>query len=454
MKKIAAYLRVSSLSQDYERQRHEIEDYCKSHDYEMVKVFEEKISGAKDDRPQFNELCELTKDDIDGVVVWEISRLGRKLTTVIKAVEDFRDKGINVISLKEHFELFERDGRVSPSSMIMMSLFSTMAVIERENIIERTKSGKIDKMKGGELDYTDNPPFGYRKENKKIVINEEEAVLIRKVYEEYVSGLSMSVIAMTNKIHVSKVARILSNPVYCGRPYSNLLNKTLTAPQIVSVDTYTTAREICEQRTIKRVKMGSLKYILKCKVTCELCGGVLTKKDKHYGCRCGKSNVQTEMLEKASKMVLDEWKNNRVASDDEQKMNKKKVELDKRHKTIRKMMGSITRDLEDARAKVKLLSDIFTTDKLKKEVAEVKRLETQLDGYNKELVHLKIEKHKLEAAINADMTYASIDDITDNVVLHVIDSKQKSLKYHLVDGLNYTVTLRPRKREYTLKKED
>lgn len=452
MKKVAAYLRVSSLSQDYERQRHEIEDYCKRHGYEMVKVFEEKISGAKDDRPQFNELCEMTKDEIDCVIVWEISRLGRKLTTVVKAVEDFKDKGINVISLKEHFELFEADGRVSPSSMIMMSLFSTMAVIERENIIERTKSGKIDKMKGGELDYTDNPPFGYRKENKRLVIHDEEAAFIIKVYDEYLSGMPMSAVAKINNVHVSKIGRILQNPVYCGKPYSNLLNKPLSAPQIVSVETYTAAREICEHRANKRVKRGSLKYILKCKVVCEECGGVLTKKSLHYGCHCGKSNVQTKMLEHSANMVLEEWKKNRVATDAEKEMNKKRIELDKQHINIRKMIGRITRELEDARAKVGLLSEIFTIDKLKKEVAEVKRLEGQLEGYNKELVHVKIEKHKLEIALNTDITYANIDDITDKVTFHKIDNHRKSLIFNLVDGSTYTITMQPRKYFYEIKK--
>ena len=88
MKRIAIYLRVSTSTQDYERQRQEIETYCKANNYQIVNTFEEKISGAKDERPQFNALCSLSKNDIDAVVVWEISRLGRKLTTVIKAVED------------------------------------------------------------------------------------------------------------------------------------------------------------------------------------------------------------------------------------------------------------------------------------------------------------------------------------------------------------------------------
>lgn len=453
MKKAAAYLRVSTLSQDYERQRNEINDYCKKYELDLVKVYEEKISGAKDERPQFHELCELTKADIDCVIVWEISRLGRKLTTVIKAVEDFREKGIDVISLKENFQLFDRNGKESTSSMIMMSLFSTMAVIERENIIERTKSGKIDKLKGGELEYTDAPPFGYKLIDKRLVIDEGKAEVVKKVYNEYINGLSQTKIAKAYNLHQSQVARILLNPVYCGQPFSKLLNKTLVAPKIVSVDTYITAREICENRTIKRSKTGTIKYILKCKVFCNICNHVLSKKGECFGCHCGKSNIQEHILVKASEMVVDAYKEVMRNSDDAIKMNEKKASLDKKYISNRRLIISVEKELKDAKAKLKLLSDVFTLENLKKEVAEVNRLKKQLNDLYKELQRLNHEMCKVANAMNADMNYIGIDDITEKVVLHTIDRAKKRLQYFLIDGSIYNVTVRPRKKEYKIEKE-
>ena len=452
MKRASIYLRVSTQNQDYERQRNEIIAYCNANQYEIVKVFEEKISGAKDDRPQFNELCSLEKKDVDCIIVWEISRLGRKLTTVIKAVEDFKDKGINVISLKEHFELFERDGKVSPSSMIMMSLFSTMAVIERENIMERSKSGKINKMKDGTLIYTDTAPYGYRIVDKKLVICQEEAEIVRSIYNEYINGFSQTQIAKAHNMHQSAVHRILSNPVYCGRPFSKLLKKTLQSPQIVSVDTYTIAREKCAQRTLKRAKMGTVKYPLRCKMYCEVCNHVLSKVGESFSCHCRKTSIQTKFVFNSNEMILDAVKKERESSADVVSMNEKMKSLEERNVMVKKVLSATNAQLTDARAKVEVLKDIFSLDKLKKEVAEVKRLESDMDGYYKDLVHIRMDKKKLEMAMDMNVEMLFIDDIVEKVVIHTIDRTSKSLDYHLVDGTQYTITIRTRKNEYEIKK--
>lgn len=454
MKKVAIYLRVSTNAQDYERQRHEIEAYCKSNQYDIVNVFEEKISGAKDDRPQFNALCDLTSDDINAVIVWEISRLGRKLTTVIKAVEDFKDKGINVISLKEHFELFEKDGRVSPSSMIMMSLFSTMAVIERENIMERSRSGKLDKLNNGQLEYTDKAPYGYRLVNGKLEVFEDEAEVVRNIYTNYINGFSQTQIAKVNGVHQSKVARILSNGVYCGQPYSNLLNKTLTAPQIVSVDTYTTARDICEQRTIKRAKTSHLKYKLKCKMYCDYCGHVLSRMgEESWGCHCRKTSIQSKFVDKATEMVVKAFNETRQDTETFAEYQEKMANLNNSIDTLMELVNSTQMQLIDATAKLELLKDIFTADKLKKEVSEVKRLEKDLESRQKELRVVKTKRVKTIAAYMIDSDYKDIDDITEKVLVHVVDRATKAMEFIMIDGTRYIVTIRTRKNEYTIKKE-
>lgn len=453
MKKVAIYLRVSTSAQDYERQRHEIEAYCKSNQYDIVKVFEEKISGAKDERPQFNALCDLTKVDIDSVVVWEISRLGRKLTTVIKAVEDFKEKGINVISLKEHFELFERDGKVSPSSMIMMSLFSTMAVIERENIMERSRSGKLDKLNNGFLEYTDKAPYGYRLVNGKLEVFEEEAAIVRKIYADYINGFSQTHLAKINGMHQSKICRILSNPVYFGEPYSNLLNKTLQSPQIVTADTYTTAREICEQRTIKREKTSNHKYSLKCKIYCEHCNHVLSRMgEESWGCHCRKTSIQSKFVDEASRMVLNEYNKGRKEVSNWAEYKQTMIDIDDKIATTNDLIITTENQFEDAKAKLELLKDIFTPDKLKKEVAEVKRLEKEVEGHREHLRYLRSKRNKTISLYILEDDYVDIDDITVKVMVHIIDRATKELIYYMIDGSSYIVNIRTRMNKYTIKK--
>ena len=91
MKKAAIYLRTSTVDQDYERQRASLTNACLMRGLTLVHTFEEKLSGLSDERPQFQKLCQLTKEDVDYIGVWELSRLGRKTSTTIKAIEDFTE---------------------------------------------------------------------------------------------------------------------------------------------------------------------------------------------------------------------------------------------------------------------------------------------------------------------------------------------------------------------------
>lgn len=444
MKRIAIYLRVSTNAQDYERQRHEIEAYCVANRYVIKYTFEEKVSGAKDERPQFQLLCALTKDDIDAVVVWEISRLGRKLTTVIKAVEDFKEKGINVISLKEHFELFDNEGRVSPSSMIMMSLFSTMAVIERENIMERSRSGKLDKLSNGQLEYTDKAPFGYRLNNHKLEVFEDEAKVVRTIFKEYLNGYSQTDIAKVHNIHQSKVARILLNPVYMGKPYSKVLERTLTAPSIVSEEQFNTARQLCQQKTNKRAKKGTLKYSLKGKIICSDCGKVLSLKGESWGCHCYKSNIQRKFVDMANDLILERYKEDKQDVETLVMYKKKMKTVIGNISTLELLCKNTQRQLDDATAKVEVLKEIFTADQLKKEIAEVKRLSKIYDEKRTELSLMLQKKRQLKDNFD-NSNNDTIDDVVEKVVITVKDRASKTLTYYMKDERTYDVYIRPRK---------
>lgn len=443
MKRIAIYLRVSTNAQDYERQRHEIEAYCKANRYSIKHTFEEKVSGAKDERPQFQSLCALTKDDIDAVVVWEISRLGRKLTTVIKAVEDFKEKGINVISLKEHFELFDSEGRVSPSSMIMMSLFSTMAVIERENIMERSRSGKLDKLNSGQLEYTDKAPYGYRIVNHKLEVFDDEAKEVRLIFNEYLNGFSQTDIAKAHNIHQSKVGRILINPVYMGKPYSKVLERTLTAPSIITEEQFYAAREICEQKTIKRSKKGTLKYSLKGKIICSDCGKVLSVKGESWGCHCYHSNIQRKFVDMANELILQRYIADRQDKETLDILKKRIANLNLKIRTLEGLKFDTLQKYEDAKAKVQVLMEIFTAEQLKKEVAEVKRLDKFLKDKTTELT-LTIKKRD-ELMNSQKSNNDTIDDIVEKVIITVNDRATKTLTYFMKDERTYEVYIRPRK---------
>lgn len=447
--RVAIYLRVSTTSQEYERQRHELENWCKSNGHIITKLYEEKASGACDDRVEFNKMRLLTKDEVDAVLVWEFSRLGRKLSTVINVVEEFTSKGISIMTLKEKFQSLDCDGKQTAMGTMMLSMLSAMAVIERDNIMERSKSGKIEKLQSGEIDYTDAPPFGYLYKNKRIIIHEDEAVVVREIYQEYLNGFSQNEIARLHKMHQSKVCRILSNPVYCGRPYSNLLKKTLQAPKIISVDNYTAVREKCSQKRFKRAKRGSNTHPLRGKIYCEVCNHVLTKKGEAWGCHCFRSSIQQKFIDKSLDMVLVEYSKMREFKRVE-KLDIDVAELERQYSTTSKLMYAVVDKLRELHTKYELLQSAFGDDKLKREKNEIAKNEMKLKDYDLEL--WDIRKKLQDAKAKIQYTKDNSSDLVERVTLHIIDRAYKSLIYSLVDSSEYVVTIRMRKDEYTIDK--
>ena len=110
MKKVIGYVRVSSELQkmkenSIKNQIKEIRDYSNRCGFELVEIFEDLgISGLRSDRKGLMELLDKVKNDkVDGVIVYSLSRIGRKLRDVIDIIDLFSKKNIEFFSVKEGF---------------------------------------------------------------------------------------------------------------------------------------------------------------------------------------------------------------------------------------------------------------------------------------------------------------------------------------------------------------
>lgn len=152
--KSTIYCRISSVGerQNTERQITDLNKYAYSQNIEVVKVFEEKISGATKNanRTTLNECLSFAKEnDIDIVLFSELSRLGRNVLEVIEVVKWFSDNKINAYFQKENLTLLNDNGEVTPTTTILISCLGMVAQIERENIKFRLNSGReLAKSKG------------------------------------------------------------------------------------------------------------------------------------------------------------------------------------------------------------------------------------------------------------------------------------------------------------------
>ena len=153
----AIYARVSSTTerQNTERQVIDLTEYANRNSLNIVKVFEEHISGAKKniDRPVLTDCLQYCKENrIGTLLVSELSRLGRNAFEVLATVRDLVNCHINVYFQKEQMTLLNDNGKPNLFTPILIATLSTCAEMERENIQYRLNSGRrVYVEKGGQL---------------------------------------------------------------------------------------------------------------------------------------------------------------------------------------------------------------------------------------------------------------------------------------------------------------
>lgn len=435
--KVALYLRVSTLHQDYERQRAELIDFCKYRGFEIVKVFEEKASGMKDDRAEFQALCHLTKEDVDAVVVWEISRLGRKMTTMIKTIEDFTAKGISVITKKEGFETLDADGKENPMTKIVMAVCATMAEIERESIVERTISGKINALKEEQISYTQKAPFGYKLEDKKLVINEEEAEVVKRLFNDYNNGASMMQLSKAYGIYPETIGRMMKNTVYMGKHYSPLLEKEITVPAIVTAEDWYKCEEIRHSRRKTRIKIGSVTKPLRGIMTCGCCGHKMVNHGTLWACKNQHISVNESILNQVTEKLTEMVRSERKNSEDIKVLKERKKSVRNSLKTAIMEYSSLVSLYKDAETKFNILRQTFTEEFLSKEAAELKSLSKKMAMKNLEVIELGKQEERLKKAIEDDSSNVDWVDVVENILIEKEDRTKTTITINTKVGDTY-----------------
>lgn len=144
MKRVVIYARVSTNSQDYDRQISDLREYAKKMDYVVVKEFSEKISGAKKvaEREQLSELLSYVEaNNIDKVLIYECSRLSRRIVDFLQVIERLTEKGISLYILQNGLETLQSDGKPNPIAQLVLGMIAQFNSMERGLIRSRMESG-------------------------------------------------------------------------------------------------------------------------------------------------------------------------------------------------------------------------------------------------------------------------------------------------------------------------
>lgn len=150
MKQAIIFTRCSSSGslesrQDTTRQVEDLKHYASINHISITKIFQEHISGAKSnkDRPILQQaLSFCLKNNIDTILISELSRLGRKCDEILETIKFLKDHHINCYFQKEQLSIFSPDGKENPYLTIMCAVLGTAAQIERESISFRLRSGR------------------------------------------------------------------------------------------------------------------------------------------------------------------------------------------------------------------------------------------------------------------------------------------------------------------------
>ena len=179
--KIILYYRVSTSAQDYSHQQAALRKYAKTHHYEIVKEFGEKISGGKkiEERAAIRELLDFVKTNkVDKVVVYEASRLSRRQIDFLSIIEQLTDLGVSLYILQNGLETLLPDKTPSPISNLVLGLMSQFNALEKNLIRARMSIGyEHHRASGGRVGRKE----GYRKsEGEYRLTYDREIVLLSK----------------------------------------------------------------------------------------------------------------------------------------------------------------------------------------------------------------------------------------------------------------------------------
>ncbi len=308
MKIAACYIRVSTddqLEYSPDSQLEKIQEFAKRNDMilneDNIFIEEDGVSGRKAvKRQQFQRMIAIAKSKpkpFDVILVWKFSRFARNREDSIVYKSMLRKQlGIEVVSVSENIG----DDKMS---VITEAIIEAMDEYYSINLSEEVKRGMTEKAKRGE--WNSIAPFGYKIENKQLVIHEEQAEIIKEVFVRYVNGWGHKKLATwlnsigikTNRggaIENRTVEYWLNNPVYHGyvrwtptgktrRNYNNpdsIIEKGSHTP-IIDEELWTAVQErLLQQKqhyTKNRRESTPTAYALSGIIRCSVCGATLAR---------------------------------------------------------------------------------------------------------------------------------------------------------------------------------
>lgn len=208
MTRVVIYARVSTSTQDYERQLVELKEYAQRMNYDVIKEFAEKISGAKTvaERQALKELLNFVETNkVDKVLIYECSRLSRRAIDFMNVIENLTAKKISVFILQNGLETLLPNKTVNPIAQLVLGILAQFNSMERSLIRARMESGyKHHIANGGAV----GRKQGYRKTDEQMKEQYKEEI---KLLKKGISLMNTYKITGTSVNTLRKVKSLIKN---------------------------------------------------------------------------------------------------------------------------------------------------------------------------------------------------------------------------------------------------
>lgn len=321
--RVAAYCRVSTDDVEqlnsYDSQKKHYSDLIhEKKEWHFAGVYADSaITGTQvTKRIDFQRLInDAMHGEIDMIITKSISRFARNTYDTLKYVRMLKEKGVAVFFEEENINTMTMDGE------LLLTILSSVAQQEVENISENVKKGLKMKMKRGELvGFQGCIGYDYDMITKSLLINNEEADVVRYIFDRYVAGFGATIISRElnergiktkkeNKWGHGAIIRIIKNEKYTG---DLLMGKSFTVDPIskrrlsnrgeedkfyikdhhepiVERETFEQAQELLSKRSFERMPKGSnatrekysRKYAFSSMLECGFCKSHLSRRAWH-----------------------------------------------------------------------------------------------------------------------------------------------------------------------------
>ncbi len=449
-------------------------------------------SGTSFDRPAFQKmLADARNKKFDLVLIYRIDRFFRNNRALLTVTEELERMNVGIKSLTEPFDTSNHLGK------FIFSLFGSLAQLERDTFMERSKMGRLRRAREGYYSGTRPTKFGYlcSEDRRKLELHPEESEVAKLAFKWYCEPDS-SLVQVAKKLNENgyktkeggewrsdAVHDIIRDPVYTGKWYANRYTGggklkpkkewiEVNVPPIVSEAIFQKAKELLVARRNYTVRNVKYKYLLQGRIKCGDCSNSVSgtadrqiqkRNGKTYGpyfklyyrctyfvknvykklTKCNLRYIQAELLES---LVWNEietiLENPRLI---EKAMLDKEAHDPESRKNIQDELNRLesrlgTMDREEQRMLEAYRQNIISLDQLKSQMAQIKDELEKLSNRRNELTSYLVDRK----SINVQDAVDYLEQVKKGIEKFTYESKKKVvhlLNTHVIANINGVIDI-------------